>query len=188
MMPNTKPKLIAILGAESTGKTNLAQALAGQLNCPWVAEYLRDFCAEKNRTPQPQEQRGIMTAQMDREKQALSIATTNQAPFVFCDTTPLQTAVYSDYIFSDDSLYAEAKAWHSRYALTLVLALDIDWVADGLQRDGAHVRETIHAMIVRALGETNAIVSLIHGYGEMRYQHAVNALKACDMNRRIDAI
>ena len=42
------PKRIAIIGAESTGKTTLAEALANALNCPWVAEFARDYWLTKN--------------------------------------------------------------------------------------------------------------------------------------------
>lgn len=174
---NTTPMRIAILGAESTGKTTLAKALAHRFQCPWVAEYLRDFCAAVNRTPRIDEQRRIMTQQMAREGEALALATTNQAPFVFCDTSPIQTAIYSDYVFADDSLFADAKAWHARYALTLLLAPDIDWVADGLQREGAHVRDDIHAAIAQRLGEMGAAVVLIKGSGKVREHNAVTALK-----------
>src|ERR1035437_2749974 len=37
-------RLICIIGAECTGKTTLARALAEHFDCPWVPEYLRDFC------------------------------------------------------------------------------------------------------------------------------------------------
>jgi molybdopterin-guanine dinucleotide biosynthesis protein len=50
--------VIALLGAESTGKTVLAGALAGALATPArrvavVAEYLREFCDRHGRTPRP---------------------------------------------------------------------------------------------------------------------------------------
>ena len=34
-------KLICIIGAECTGKTTLARALAAHFACPWVPEHLR---------------------------------------------------------------------------------------------------------------------------------------------------
>ena len=50
---------IAIVGAESTGKTTLAAALAPRiaaetgLKVAWVPELLRDWCNHVGRTPQP---------------------------------------------------------------------------------------------------------------------------------------
>ena len=54
-------------------------------------------------------------------------------------------AVYSDFVFADASLYASALAAQRRCDLTLVTALDLPWRADGLQRDGAHVRAPVDA-------------------------------------------
>ena len=59
----------------------------------------------------------------------------------FADTTALMIAVYSDLVFADTGLYDDALAAQRRVDLTLVTALDLPWLADGLMRDGAHVRE-----------------------------------------------
>jgi hypothetical protein len=54
------------------------------------------------------------------------------------------TAVYSHTVFGDDSLDADGRARTARaYALTLLTALDLPWVADGLQRDGPQVRAPV---------------------------------------------
>ena len=59
----TGPSLICIIGAESTGKTTLARALANQFDCPWVPEYLREFCDAQRRTPTRDEQALILETQ-----------------------------------------------------------------------------------------------------------------------------
>ena len=60
-------------------------------------------------------------------------------------------AVYSDFVFGDTSLYESALAAQRRCDLTLLTALDLPWQADGLQRDGAHVREPVDALLRAAL-------------------------------------
>ena len=174
------PKLICIIGAESTGKTTLAQDLATQFDCPWVAEYLREFCESHGRTPTRHEQPLIMETQVINEMTAQLAASQRNRPYVFCDTAPLLTAIYSDFVFNDNSLYARARTLHSRYALTLLLQPDIRWVADGMQRDGAHVREPITALIERELAAINASVVRISGQGDARGQvatHAIHGIK-----------
>lgn len=170
------PKLICIIGAESTGKTTLAQELATQFDCPWVAEHLREFCESHDRTPTQHEQPLIMETQVSNEMTAHFAASQRNRPYVFCDTAPLLTAIYSDFVFNDNSLYARARTLHSRYALTLLLQPDIRWVADGMQRDGAHVREPITALIERKLAAINASVVRISGQGETRVQAATHAI------------
>lgn len=146
-----EPRLVCLIGAECTGKTSLAQALAQQMHALWVPEYLRDFTQSHGRTPQRAEQWQIVQEQLRLETEALHRARQQGCPVVFCDTAPLLTAVYSDCIFADASLYPQARSLHARYALTLFLQPDIPWQADGLQRDGAAARAAVHRALERAL-------------------------------------
>lgn len=171
-----QPKLICILGAECTGKTTLARALAWHFHCPWVPEYLRVFCDLNQRTPTQAEQRTILENQHQAELTAQARAVQQATPFVFCDTAPLLSAIYSDYIFADPSLYHRARALHSHYTLTLLLENDIAWQADGLQRDGAHVRAPVTALIRDELRALGAPWHSITGHGERRLEAALAAI------------
>ena len=117
---------IAIVGAESTGKSTLAQALAGRLadltgrRCTWVGEWLRDWCAREGRTPRRDEQRAIAQRQQALIDEAAAVH-----DLVVCDTTALMTAVYSDFLFDDRSLAAYAIDQQRRCQITLLTALDI---------------------------------------------------------------
>ncbi len=170
-------RLICILGAESTGKTSLAQALATHFGCPWVPEYLRQFCQQHARTPTREEQLQVLQTQRRSEIAALAQAAQQRAGFVFCDTAPLLTAIYSDFIFADRSLHAQARALHSNYALTLLLAPDLPWIADGLQRDGEHVREPVTRMLESELAALALPVASVAGQGELRFAAALAAVQ-----------
>jgi nicotinamide riboside kinase len=63
--------VIAIVGAESTGKTTLAGELQAALqhdgrSVALVGEYLREFCDQHARTPRIDEQAGIAQEQTRR--------------------------------------------------------------------------------------------------------------------------
>lgn len=169
--------IIGIVGAESTGKTVLAEALAERvcadtgLRATWVPEQLRLWCDARQRTPRPEEQAGIAALQ----RSAVETAAANH-DIVITDTTPLMTAVYSLKLFEDDSLTAMAMAWQRRCALTLLTALDLPWVADGLQRDGPHVREPIDNLIRHLLTTHGIAWSLVAGSGEARVLQALDAI------------
>ncbi|MEN9416925.1 MAG: hypothetical protein RI988_545 [Pseudomonadota bacterium] len=145
--------IIAVLGAESTGKTTLARALASELQgrtgaaVTWVPEVLREWCDAAGRTPRPHEQWDIARAQQAR----IDEAATRHA-VVVCDTTAVMTAVYSALLFSDRSLEGWAARAHAQVTLTLVTALDLPWEADGLQRDGPHVQAPVDAAVRALLG------------------------------------
>ena len=169
--------LIAIVGAESTGKTDLSLALqlaltaATGLSCAVVPEYLRSWCETQRRTPEPHEQIGIAEHQV-----ALIDSAAASHELVLCDTTPLMTAVYSDLLFDDRSLHGMALAFHQRCDLTLLTALDLPWVADGLQRDGPHVRAPVDTAVRKALLEAGLAWSVIAGQGQARVDAALNAI------------
>jgi nicotinamide riboside kinase len=172
---NPQPELICLIGAESTGKTTLAQLLAAHFDCPWVPEYLREFCESRRRTPTPEEQSLILETQVIHESAALQSARLTSATYVFCDTAPLLTAIYSEFVFRDQSLFPRARTLQTRYALTLVLEPDITWVADE-QRDGAHVRQPITQMIANELASLNVRTAAITGDGDARFSSALSAI------------
>jgi nicotinamide riboside kinase len=109
------------------------------------------FCDQHGRTPRQNEQAHILDMQVRQEEEALAIAEQQRRAYLFCDTAPLLTAIYSDAVLGDHTLYPQARALHARYALTLHLAPDIPWVADGLQRDGMAQRARVHGLIEREL-------------------------------------
>lgn len=167
--------VVALVGAESTGKSTLASALAAALldaghDAVCVDEALREFCTCAGRTPRIDEQRAIADAQTQRIETAAAAHA-----IVIADTTALMIAVYSDWVFGDRSLYGIAEAAHARADLTLLTALDLPWQADSLQRDGAHVREPIDALVRAALDRSAAAYSVVHGSGCARLQAALAA-------------
>jgi nicotinamide riboside kinase len=167
--------VIAVLGAESTGKTQLAAALTERLTqrnivATLVPEFLREWCEREGRTPRPDEQTAIAAEQTRR------IAEAARHGVAVADTTAVMTAVYSDMLFDDPSLYADALAAQASYAVTLLTALDLPWVADGLQRDGPHVREPVDALVRAALVRGGVSYAVVHGRGTERLANAWRAL------------
>jgi len=169
---------IAILGAECTGKTELASALTLALavppaQCCWVAEYLREWCAARGRTPLAHEQRSIAMEQARRIDNAIAIAT---ADFVIADTTALMAAVYSDVLFDEPSLYAFALEHHRAFDLTLLMGLDLPWVADGLQRDGPAAQAQVDARLRQTLAAHSVNYAVVYGTGTSRTDQALQAI------------
>jgi nicotinamide riboside kinase len=158
--------VVALLGAESTGKTTLSLALGETLrqqglDAVAVPEYLREFCDTHGRAPKRDEQPAIADTQTRRIEAAAA-----EHALVIADTTALMIAVYSDHVFGDPSLYAHAEAAHKQACdLTLLTALDLPWQADGLQRDGPQVREPVDARVRAALQRASIDYAVIHGSG-----------------------
>jgi len=150
---------IAILGAESSGKSTLAEALGRRYGTPWVPEYLREFVDTHGRVPQEQDQYGIALTQRARE----DAATLDARRFLFCDTTPLMTALYSRVYWGRvDAQLARLDAGHD-YARTFVTAPDSPWEPDGLQRESEEVRQMVHRMLVETLAARGIGYTLLEG-------------------------
>jgi nicotinamide riboside kinase len=117
-----------------------------------------------------------MHAQFEREQQVLAQLDRSGCAYVVCDTSPLLTAVYSAYYFADHSLLECAHVLHQRYALTLLLSPDLDWVADGLQRHSASVRQSVHSLLQHELHAQWHPVIEIRGAGDERLRAAIDAV------------
>jgi nicotinamide riboside kinase len=168
--------VIGLLGAESTGKTTLAAALGTALAAPGrrvavVSEYLREFCDRERRTPREDEQAGIATEQTRRIDAA---AATHD--LVIADTTALMIAVYSELVFGDRRLYADALRDHARCNLTLLTAIDLPWQPDVL-RDGPAVRVPVDQALRAALNTAGLAWSVVGGSGDARCAQALAAVE-----------
>ena len=174
---------IAVLGAESTGKSTLAAALAAHFSTDstlpttalCVGEVLRDWCARAGRTPLAHEQAHIAQAQ------ALALDTARAQlgthGVLVADTTPLMTAVYSLFYFQDASLLPFGLAQQRRFEHTLLTALDLPWQPDGLQRDGPATAQAIDSLLREILNEAGLRYQVIHGRGPARLAQALAALQ-----------
>jgi nicotinamide riboside kinase len=173
------PLRIAVVGAESTGKSVLVHALELALaqefglRCARVDEYLRTWCDERGRTPLAHEQAPLA---QEHARRIESAAVRPGVDVVLCDTTPLMVSVYSDLLFADRSLDAAARACQASMDATLLTSLDLPWVAD-VQRDGPHVRPPVDALVRARLVAWGVPWSLVGGTGAARTANALDALR-----------
>ena len=111
-------------GAESTGKSVLAEQLSRALDCPWVPEYGRTYC----------EQRGTDLALADLlaiaegQARAVEAARAAQPRLLLLDTDQLMTAAWAEMLFGTvpGALLAYPKA-----DLYLLFTPDVPWIDDG---------------------------------------------------------
>ncbi|MBE0586569.1 MAG: ATP-binding protein [Hydrogenophaga sp.] len=170
---------ITLLGGESTGKSDLAQALCRHLNdglhipTVLVVEQLRQWCETTGRAPRADEQ----AARAAEQTRHIETAARQQGvELVIADTTALVIAAYSELYFNDTSLLHAARAEQRGYGLTLLMGLDLPWVADGLFRDGPAVREATDAVLRRELQVAGVRYQTIYGKGPQRLQQALRAI------------
>ena len=173
----SRPALtIALLGAESTGKTQLSLAMAARLRerghrVAVVREALRSWCQRTGRAPRPEEQLPIAMAQ-----EAAVDDAAKEADIVIADTTALMVAIYSGMLFEDGELLRFARKRQRGYGLTLLTGLDLPWVPDGLQRVGPAVREDVDRQIREQLRGVGVEWRMVYGAGKARTTHALESV------------
>jgi NadR type nicotinamide-nucleotide adenylyltransferase len=154
-----QPYRVAIVGAAASGKTTLAQALARRYGAPWVPEYLREFCELRQDVPVATDQFHIATTQVAREE-ALAA---QGGRFLFCDTTPLMTAVYSIHYFGGIDAQLESLASSRRYDITLVCKPEFEWIPDGLHHEEQDVSGIIDTILLEELARRGVPYTRISG-------------------------
>lgn len=151
------PRRLGLIGAECTGKSTLAVALAAEFDAAIVPEYLRAFVDLRGRTPTREEQYLVLWNQSRAEEE---VASTTARQALVCDPAPLMTSLYSLAYFEDRSLL-EAGLSHARgYDLLVWCDADIPWAADGAQRDGEPHRQQVHALIGAVLAHESGAADL----------------------------
>jgi HTH-type transcriptional regulator, transcriptional repressor of NAD biosynthesis genes len=171
---------VSILGAECTGKSTLARALAQQLEPLFgtvrvVPEYLREWCDLHGRTPLAHEQAAIAAEQLRRIRVSNN-ASPGANSCTVTDTSPLVTAVYSDLLFQDASLYDDAIATERETDVILVTGLDLLWQADGLQRDGVAMQRQFDTRLRDVLAAHQLAYATVYGQGQQRVDAAMAAV------------
>lgn len=162
---------VCVLGAESTGTTTLARALAAAWETNWVEEFGREYSERKQAagdttwaTPEFLE---IAHEQVRRENAAARVAN----KVLICDTNAFATGLWHRRYVGSRSAEVEAIGRSSRCDLYLLTGDEIPFVQDGL-RDGEHVRHEMHRWFEEALAAQPVPWKLVRGSPEARLREA----------------
>ena len=165
---------IAILGAESTGKTWLCERLAAHYNTQWVPEYAREYFHDSdiyNYTIKDLE--NIARKQIEMEETAAKKANR----ILFCDTTLITLKIWAELEFETCPPSITGCMDGDRYDLYLVTENDVEWESDAL-RQNKHSRELLKEMNIREVNYTGKPFIIITGKGEERLEAAVEAVNS----------
>ncbi len=159
---------VALCGAESSGTTTMARALASHYHTLWVPEYGREYAESKMRGPDAKVWRPDEFVSIARRQCALEDTAARQADRVlFCDTPAFATSLWHERYLGSLSPDVEAVAAPTHYALYFLTDVDIPFVQDGT-RDGEHIRHTMHRRFVDWLTERALPFTLLSGPLEER--------------------
>ena len=168
-------KRVVIVGAESTGKTTLAMALAEHYQTTWVPEFGRLYT--EARRPRGElwhsdEFTFIATEQVRMEDALARIA--NRV--LICDTDAFATAIWHERYLGKPSAEVLAIA---RRACDLYILTDVDtpFVADDI-RDGESIRKWMHDRFHDELSRMTTPILVVSGPHEQRLATAIARIDA----------
>lgn len=168
---------VVVLGAESTGSTTLAQALAAELHTHWVPEYGREYTEIREGglfAPWRSDEFDLVVdRQIELEATA---ARTVPVPVLVCDTDVLATAVWHERYVGTPAPQILARADAHRPAFYVLTGDDIPFVQDGL-RDGEHIRHTMAERFREVLRMQTVPFVEVHGGVTERVDAVMAALR-----------
>ena len=164
---------IVLIGAESTGKSTLAQQLAEQFDTVWVPEYGREHWERKlaGRTlsdppPSWSHDEFVEIAEEQQRRENLAARTANRV--LICDTNAFATGTWHERYYHARDERVDAIGAADRVDLYLLTAPDVPFVQDGF-RDGEHVRQWMHKRFVEQLMGGAADWALVDGPYDRRF-------------------
>ncbi len=164
---------VCLLGAESTGKTTLAAALAKRYETLWNPEYGRVYTEVGRERGAPWERWEFAHIARVHCWYEDFLATFARR-VLFCDTDAFTTAVFHEaYFGSPASGFEELAA--RRYDLYLVCGLDVPFTNDGW-RDLEEQRRGMHERLIEHARESGSPWLLLEGPVDVRLSVAGKAV------------
>jgi nicotinamide riboside kinase len=175
------PLRVVLVGAESTGKTTLARAVAAALGARWVPEYGRDYTYEKLARAGTTDMAALVWTTEDfvaiaRRQNALEAeAAAHGGELFVCDTDTLATAIWHERYLGARSPEVEALELTSPSLYLLTHHDDVRFAADEI-RDGEHLRAWMTGRFVERLDERRLRWRFVRGERDARLRAALAAI------------
>jgi len=171
---NTKAiKKIVLIGAESTGKTELSEYLAQQFNTLVVPEYARSYIENLNRSYNFQDVEHIANKQMELETLYLRKASN----ILFYDTYLIITKIWFQLVFKKIPNWIDESIRNSNIDLFLLCNNDIPWIEDPVRENGGEMRDKLFRLYESELIKYGFDYKILEGEGDGRFSNALNIVK-----------
>ena len=165
-------KKIAIIGPESTGKSELAQHLARHYDTEWVPEYARFYLDRLDREYEQHDLKSIAEGQLAWEDEKAEYSNN----YLICDTNLIIIKVWSDHKYGKTDDWIEEQVNSRTYDFYLLNNIDLPWMPDP-QREHPNMREHFLKIYQEYLETNDLPYALVSGIEGDRKQCAVDAIE-----------
>jgi NadR type nicotinamide-nucleotide adenylyltransferase len=162
---------IVLTGPESTGKTTLAQQLAGHFGTVWVPEFARSFLDGLGRPYGQNDLLEMAQGQVAQEDNFLKKAN----GLLILDTSLEVLKIWSEFRYGHCHPWILEQWQKRRHDLYLLCRPDVPWVFDPL-RENPDDREVLFEIYRKELAALGAEFFELAGLGDERFQNAVSVV------------
>ena len=163
---------VAIVGPESTGKSEMSRRLAARYDTEWVPEYARFYLDRLDRNYGPGDLPKIARGQLAWEDQKAG----RSNGLLFCDTNLIVIKIWSDHKYGTTDPWIEAELKNRRYDLFLLANTDLPWQPDS-QREHPELRQYFFDKYKLYLKGHDLPYEIISGIADEREKCAIDAIK-----------
>ena len=169
-MENTTDLKIAILGPESTGKSELANVLAKHFGVTFIPEYARTFLAQKSNY-------NFVDVTTIAKHQFELIQNHSQRPLI-ADTELIVTKIWQLFKYGKVDAWIEDHIHQQNFDLYLLMDTDLEWTSDDLRENPSlDERQELFNLYEKELQKRNFNYWIISGEGYARISNALLAIK-----------
>ena len=166
-------KRVCLLGAESTGKTTLARALAAAYDTVWNPEFGRPY-TEIGRDPDAPWTSDEFTHIARIQCWYEDTLARSAREVLFCDTDAFTTALFHQ-VYLGEPTHAFDDLLERRYDLYFVCGLEVPWKHDGI-REFEEQRHWMHERYLERAAESGSPWVLVEGPPAARLQESSSAV------------
>ncbi len=164
-------KRILITGPESTGKSDLAVALASNYKGVVVPEYARKYIENLGRPYEYNDVEHIARQQLKQYDESWVVQ-----KWIFFDTWLIITRVWFEFVYGKVPGWMEECIRQARFDMVLLCATDIPWVSDSVRENGGEMREKLLDKYKYELDKFGLEWVLVTGTGDERLNRALNLI------------
>lgn len=166
---NTNKKIIALTGAESTGKSTLSEALAKHYDVPFYPEFARNYIRDLGRNYTYADIEYIARQQLKQYEESVN----SNHTIIILDTWLLITKIWFETVYEKSPVWLDKEILKNHIDLFLVCDIDLPWMPDEVRENGGNNRIKLHNQYLNIIQENNFNFQIVQGQGENRVKNAI---------------
>ena len=169
MMNTIRPYTVVLTGPESTGKTTLAEQLAGYFRGSWIPEYARTYVEKLERSYVFEDVVRIARHQIKQ----LELYKKKNNRVVFLDTDLVIIKIWLQVLYGNVPVWLNKAIEKRKIDLYLLCYPDIPWKYDPVRENPGPKRETLFVRYEEEIRRQDFPYRIVTGQGKERLYKAI---------------